>query len=140
MQRYANIIVLILALFISSKSFAENKTPVVNERGVTERLVRLETKIDAMDKRLEDMNKRFEDINSQLNRMSAIFTTLVVAVIGFAIWDRRTMVRPFEDKVRKMEDDISENKNQLHSLILSLRDLSKTDSSVAEVLKRFNLL
>lgn len=112
-----------------------------------DRLIRVETKLeaidkrfDAIDRRFDDMNKRFEDMNAQANRMSAIFTALVVAVIGFALWDRRTMVRPFEDKVKKIEEDIAGNRTTLHSLLESLRTLSKKDTELAEILRRFNLL
>lgn len=112
-----------------------------------DRLIRVEAKIEAIDKRFEDINKRFEDISKrfedmqkQTDRLSAIFTALVVAVIGFAVWDRRTMVRPFEAKVKKIEDDIAENRSKLHSLIEAFKDLSKTDEKAAEILRKFNIL
>ncbi len=95
----------------------------------------------------EDMNtqfgridSQFDRIDSQFNRMSAIFTALVVSIIGFAIWDRRTMIRPFENKVKDIESEIAQNRNKLHSLIETLRELSKTDEKVAKVLKSFHLL
>ena len=88
----------------------------------------------------KQINQLREDMNAQFNRMVAIFTTLVIAIIGFAFWDRRTMIRPFETKVRKIEDEIAENRGTIHSLIDSLRALSKSDEKVAKVLKRFNLL
>jgi len=95
----------------------------------------------------EDMNtqfgridSQFDRIDSQFNRMSAIFTALVVSIIGFAIWDRRTMIRPFENKVKDIETEIVQNRNKLHSLIETLRELSKTDEKVAKVLKSFHLL
>ncbi len=88
----------------------------------------------------EDMNTQFDRIDSQFNRMSAIFTALVVSIIGFAIWDRRTMIRPFENKVKDIESEIAQNRNKLHSLIETLRELSKTDEKVAKVLKSFHLL
>jgi len=100
-MKRAIIIIGISAVLLSMPSlvFSIEKAPRISDREIVERLIRLETKIDAMDKRFEDINNRFEDINSQLNRMSAIFTALVIAVFGFAIWDRRTMIRPFETKV-----------------------------------------
>ena len=112
-----------------------------------DRLIRVEAKLEAMDKRFEDINKRFEDtnkrfedINAQMGRMSATFTALVIAVIGFAIWDRRTMVRPFERKVKDIEDEIAENRSKLHTLLEALRTLGRKNDEVAEILKKFNLL
>ncbi len=75
-----------------------------------ERLIKLETtlrvfmeqvdkRFEQVDKRFEQVDKRFEQVNGELNRlvniMVGIFAgqiALVVAVIGFAWWDRRTIV------------------------------------------------
>ncbi len=88
----------------------------------------------------EDMNLLRQDMNSHFNRLSAMFVALFVAIIGFALWDRRTMIRPFETKVKEIEEKISVNHAKLHSLLETLRALSKTDAKVAEVLRSFNLL
>ena len=62
-----------------------------------ERLIRLEatlqTFMEQTNKRFEDMNKRFEQMMKFMELMLLIFTSLVVAVIGFAYWDRRTVIR-----------------------------------------------
>lgn len=143
MKKILNASILLLALLAPCFAFAA-AGPKAGGQTTDERLARIETRLDAIDKRFDDMNRRFDamnaDINAQLNRMSAIFTALVVSIIGFAIWDRRTMVRPFEEKVKRIEDDIAENRSKLHALLESLKALSKTDEKVAEVLKRFNLL
>jgi len=150
MKKILNASILLIALLTPCFAFAAS-VPKTGGQTMDERLARIETRLDAIDKRFDDMNKRFDDmnrrldsmsadINAQLNRMSAIFTALVISIIGFAIWDRRTMVRPFEDKVKKIEDDIAENRSKLHALLESLKALGKTDEKVAEVLKRFNLL
>ena len=126
-----NIIILLTVLFgISNISYAEGIPYTREDR---DRLIRVETKIEAIDRRFDDMQK-------QTDRLSAIFTAIVVAVIGFAIWDRRTMIRPFENKVKVIEDEIAENRSKLHTLLEALRILSKKNEDVAEVLKRFNLL
>jgi len=72
--------------------------------------------------------------------MLGAFVSLVAVTIGFAIWDRRTMVRPFETKVKQIENDLAENRTRLHALLESLRAVSKTDEKTAEVLRQFNLL
>ncbi|MDW7998808.1 MAG: hypothetical protein RMI30_05070, partial [Thermodesulfovibrio sp.] len=60
--------------------------------------------------------------------------------IGFAIWDRRTMIRPFEIKTKLIEDEIGIEKERLNLVIEAFRNLAKTDEKVAEILKRFNLM
>lgn len=102
MKRVLTIIGLIAALFISTLAPAIETAPRISDREIVERLTKVETKLDGVENQIkqlrEDMNAQFNRINSQFNRLSAIFTALVVAVIGFAIWDRRTMIRPFETK------------------------------------------
>ncbi len=116
----------------------------------------------------EDMNKQFERIDAQFNRVDTQFgrvdaqfnmmdkqfdrlVNIMLAIIGvfasmcggtiwFALWDRRSMIRPFENKVKKIEEDIAENRNKLHTLIETFKTLSKTDEKVATILKKFNLL
>jgi hypothetical protein len=39
--------------------------------------------------------------------LASVFGGIVAVTIGFAIWDRRTMIRPFEDKTRKLLADLS---------------------------------
>ncbi|MBI4689290.1 MAG: hypothetical protein HY754_03340 [Nitrospirae bacterium] len=152
MKRAIIIIGLITALLsIPSFVFSIETAPRISDREIVERLSKLETKVDegfksvdkrfeGLDKRFEGIDKRFDDLNAQLNRISAIFTALVIAVFGFAIWDRRTMIRPFETKIKKIEDEIADNRSKLNTLIDSLKSLSKTDDKVAEILKKFNLL
>jgi len=155
MKKIAIIMGLITVLTIPSLVLAIETAPRISDREIIERLTRLEegqntlraeirANTEAINQLREDTSKQInqlrEDMNTQFNRMVAIFTTLVIAIIGFAFWDRRTMIRPFETKVRKIEDEIAENRGTIHSLIDSLRALSKSDEKVAQVLKRFNLL
>jgi len=133
-----NIIILLTVLFGISNISSAGGIPYIQED--RDRLIRVEAKIEAIDKRFEAIDRRFDDMQKQTDRLSAIFTAIVVAVIGFAIWDRRTMIRPFEKKVKVIEDEIAENRSKLHTLLEALRTLSKKNEDVAEVLKRFNLL
>jgi len=65
-----------------------------------ERLIRLETTLNMFmkntDKRFDDMrnymDKRFEQMFKFLWIIVGIFTTLTLSVIGFAYWDRRTII------------------------------------------------
>ena len=109
-----------------------------------ERLIRLETTLNMFmkntDKRFDDMrnymDKRFEQMFKFLWIIVGIFTTLTLGVIGFAYWDRRTIIR------RAKEETIEqlEKEGKLKQLIEAMRELAKSDSKVAEVLRQFNLL
>jgi len=130
-----------------------------------DRIIRIETKLSEMEKRFnerfEQIDKRFEDINKRFDQMmtfmwilASVFAGIVAVTISFAIWDRRTMIRPFEEKVKKIEKEIAtheekikssekeimESKEKLSNLISALKDLAKDDEKLAEILKKFNLL
>jgi len=103
-----------------------------------DRLIRLEATLKEFK---DSVDKRFEQLFTFLWIISGIFTALTVFTIGFAIWDRRTMIRPFEAKTKELEEKIEEmDEKGLKSLINSLREIAKADSRVAEALKKFNLL
>ena len=125
--------------------------PHISDLEIVERLTRLEEGQGALRGEIkqlrEDMNKQFDRIDAQFDRIVNImlgifgaFAAMCGGTIWFALWDRRTMIRPFEDKVKKIEDDISENRNKLHTLLEAFKTLSKTDEKVANILKKFNLL
>lgn len=146
--------ILFLLCLTSMPLFSAERTKDVSNKEILERLVRFEEgqkaiiqRLDYMEKhfgerfedinrRFEDINRRFEDLNKQLDRITAIFTALVVAVIGFAYWDKRTIIK------KAKEEAISEieKEGKLSNLINALRELAKTEPKVAEVLKKFNLL
>ena len=93
-----------------------------------------------VDKRFEQVDKRFEQVMTFLWILSAIFVGIVGVTIGFAIWDRRTMVRPFESKVREMEEELLSNKEKLHQFITALKSLAENDEKVAKILKELKIL
>ncbi|QII10368.1 exported protein [Candidatus Kuenenia stuttgartiensis] len=149
-----SIIILFIAsalIVCNSQTFAIETAPHISDREIVERLTRLEEGQSAFREEVkqlrEDMNKQFDRIDKQFDRLIHImlgifgaFAALCGGTIWFALWDRRTMIRPFEDKVKKIEDDIAANRNKLHTLIDAFRTLSKTDEKVAGILKKFNLL
>ena len=147
-------IAIILLLFFSSSVFAVEQAERISDREIIERLTRLEenqkailqriedlekrfeARFESVDKRFEDINRRFEDIGRQLDRMAAIFTALVIAVIGFAYWDRRTIIR------KAKEETLAEirKEDRTRDLMNVLLELAKTDDRLAKVLKQFNIL
>ena len=118
---------------------------------IDERLNQVDKRFEQVDKRFDelrqDMNKRFEQVDKRFeslqNLMMAIvgaFAAIVAVAIGFAIWDRRTMVRPFEDKVKKIENDIVSDRKRLESLFEVLRNYAEKHPDLADILKQFSIL
>ncbi len=122
-----------------------------------ELLIRLDTKVAEMDKRFEqvdkkfaelrdDMNKRFEQVDKRFGEMmsyigilAALFAAITVGTISFALWDRRSMIRPFESKVAEIDKKITDNKDKYVSLISVLKDYAAKNKEFADSLKQFNL-
>jgi hypothetical protein len=68
--------------------------------------------------------------------LAGIFTALVAAVIGFAYWDRRTIIRRAKEEA--MED--MKREGLLRSILEVLRDIAPDNVKLAEVLRKYNLL
>ncbi len=129
-------LILVFVLILSGNVFAKEVPYTLEDR---DRLIRVETEIKEMNKRFEQrfeqIDKRFESFEKQIDHLAIIFTALVVCVIGFAIWDRKTMIRPFEDKVKVIEKRLDANEkaikeidpSKVNNLIDALKDLAKTD-------------
>ena len=87
----------------------------------------------------EDMNLQFTYQFRLTLALLGAFTVLVAATISFALWDRRTMMRPLEVRVKSLEDDLAVSQPRAQALLEALRNLSQRDPELASVLKNFNL-
>jgi len=114
---------------------------------VDKRFEQVDKRFEQVDKRFEelreDMNKRFEQVDKRFDQMmtflwilAGIFTALVAAVIGFAYWDRRTIIR------RAKEEAIEEMKREgfSRSILEVLKEISPDIPRLEEALRRHNLL
>lgn len=150
MKYLISVSALFLILFSHVPLFAEN--------GFTQKdrelLIELKVKMGEIDKRFEqvdkrfselrqDMNTRFDQVDKRFNDMfsffyilAGIFTSLVVVVIGFAYWDRRTMMK----EARREAIEFIEKEGMLRRLLDAMIDLSRQDTKLAEALRKFNLL
>jgi ABC-type lipoprotein release transport system permease subunit len=148
------IIALIFVMSLVSVCFAESGFSQEDR----DRLIRMEAtlqvfmqqvdkRFEQVDKRFEelreDMNKRFEQVDKRFDQMmtflwilAGIFTALVAAVIGFAYWDRRTIIR------RAKEEAMEEMKRDgfLRSILEVLKEISPDIPKLEEALRRHNLL
>ena len=103
---------------------------------INKRFEQVDKRFELVDKRFEDMNKRFDEMMNFLWILTAIFTTLTATVIGFAYWDRRTIIKKSRDEAI----EIIEKEGRLRDLINALRELAKREPQVKSVLEQYNLL
>jgi len=93
-------------------------------------------RFEQVDKRFEQVDKRFEQMMNFMWILASIFAAMTVANIGFAYWDRRTIIRKAVDEsVARIE-----RKGSLAQLINALRDHAKDDPKLASILRNHNLL
>lgn len=85
--KWKKIRILLLMVFLSVSiggfSAAKEVPFALEDR---DRLIRIETKV-------QEIDKRFEELRSFLWILSGVFTSLVIAIVGFALWDGRTVLR-----------------------------------------------
>jgi len=137
-------LVAILVFFLSAPATASDGftqkdrelliTLRVKVEEIDKRFEQLEKRFEQIDKRFEQIDKRFDQMMTFLWMLVGIFTAITASTIGFAIWDRRSMIRPFESKVKELEE------GKIDKVISSLKTLAETDAKVAEILRRHNLL
>ena len=140
MMRYVVIVGLILAA-----------APALAADGFTQQdrdmLIELKVRVDQfekrMDERFEQIDKRFEQVNNRFGDMfnyfyilTGIFTTIMVANIGFAFWDRRTVIR----QARKEAVEFIEQEGVTRRLLQALRTAAQEDEALAKAMRSFNLL
>jgi len=95
----------------------------------------MDKRFEQIDKRFEQMqhymDKRFDDQMGFLYLITTIFTTFTIGIMGFALWDRNTIVS-------KAKNDI-EKDSKLTQLIEALKELSKKDKELESVLRRYGV-
>jgi hypothetical protein len=106
-------------------------------------LIQLNTRVNEMDKRFselrEDMNNRFGEMMTYIGILAAIFVAITACALSFALWDRRTMIRPFETKVAELDKRITANQEKYENLIPVLKEYASKNKKFADIIKQFNL-
>ncbi len=141
-----------IIFFVITAFSQENNQAVPYTLADRDRLIKVETKLDALESRVDDLNKNLnnridqldknlnnrvdqldKNLNNRIDRLEDKFDTYftwgfgmvlgaIFALFGFILYDRRTTLAPV-----KREQD---------KLIESLRELGKEDSKIREALKK----
>lgn len=168
-NKFFFILFAVIMLFLPSIGQAVEVAPRISDREIVERLIRLEEGQKAlrsdMNQRFETIDQRFEavdqrlnelrsDMNSRIiglqNTMLALFgaiITLIVALFGYIVWDRRTMVKPLAERLDRLEYDILRDLDLRHKegsvvsrLVKALTKHARNDPKLTEILRDFSLL
>ena len=147
MMRYVVIAGLILAAApaLAADGFTQEDRDMLIELSV--RVDELEKRMiqgfDNVDKRFEQVDKRFEEVQNRFGDMfsyfyvlTGIFTTIMVASIGFAFWDRRTVIR----QARQEAIEFIEREGVTRRILQALQTAAQKDEGLAKAMRDFNLL
>jgi len=97
-----------------------------------------------MNKRFEQVDKRFEEMLHFMAILAGVFGSLVIAIFGFAYWDRRTILVKAREEARQVTGDdrkvIEKNTALLDKLIEAMRRMADKSPDMREALRQFNLL
>ena len=122
--------------------------PALAAEGFTQKdrdmLIELKVKMGEIDNRFEQVDKRFEEILTFLAILAGVFGSMVVAVFGFAYWDRRTILTKAREEVRQMtkadRNLIEKNSLLLTKLTEAMRRMADKSPDIREALQHSNLL
>ena len=100
----------------------------------------LESKISSLDVRFESIDKQFMYQQKQIDDIKTLFywgfgilITLLIFMLGYMIWDRRTAMQPALEQAAKAHENS-------RNLILTLREYSKKHADLAEILRTHGIL
>jgi len=103
-----------------------------------------------IDQRFESVDQRFESVDEQLDKIWTLMLVMIAGIfglIGYIVWDRKTALRPVEQRLIALESEFRrdleiqhEEGSRLTRLVKVLREIAKTDEKLANVLRNFSLL
>jgi len=154
----ALITLLILLILSAINAPAQEQQPVPYTLADRDRLIKVENEISSvrnemnslrnemkslrneMNARLESIDKQFEYQQKQIDDLKTLFywgfgiiITLIVFMLGYMIWDRRTALKPALIQAEEAKD-------KTRNLIVALREYAKSHPDLAEILKTYGLL
>ncbi len=134
-------VLLFILFFIAgffSISHAQTEVPYTLED--RDRIIRVEAKMETLEARMEaletKMDVKFEMVNSRIDYLFWIIgflASLMIFMLGYMIWDRRTALKPAIDKANDADE-------KSKSLILVLKDYAKKNAEFAEILRTHGIL
>lgn len=106
------------------------------------RFEQVDKRFEQIDKRFEQVDKRFEEHLTYIGYIIGLFATICAVLIAFTLWDRRSSLKPLEKKVDTLDSEIVKIKNtkNLQSKIVTiLHEFAKYNAKLTEILKSHKL-
>jgi hypothetical protein len=139
-------------------AIAVETAPRISDREIIESLAELKAGQKALEARIDQrieafqqqIDQRFEAVDRQFDRLWVLLLVMIAGIfglIGYIVWDRKTALRPVEQRLIALEAEFHrdlelqhEDGSRLTRLVKVLREMAKTDEKLASVLRNFSLL
>ena len=143
--------IVFISLFILSSLFAAAQQEVPFTLEDRERIIKLEERLKSTNERINSTNERItslekqmnvkfeaqqkqiDDLKTMFNWGFSILITIMLFILGYMIWDRRTAVTPLRENQYQQKIEIEKIKT-------ALKEMGESDKKIAEILKRASLL
>lgn len=113
-------------------TLADRDRAIRTEAKMDARFIALETKMDV---KFESQQKQLDDLKTLFIGGGGMIVTLIIFLLGYIIWDRRTALHLTEEKISLADDKAKSADEKVRILIKSLRKFSKKHPDLAEILK-----
>jgi len=102
---------------------------------------------EALGKRLDDLSGRQADTNATMLVLFSSLIALIVALFGYILWDRWTMMKPVAEKLHRFEYAVITDLDMNHSdgsllrrQLKALREYAGKNPEFAEIMRSLALL
>ncbi|MBK6618979.1 MAG: hypothetical protein RI993_2301 [Pseudomonadota bacterium] len=151
-------IILLLSIMLALPAAAVDVAPRISDREIIESLAEIKAGQKALEDKMnirftamqEQMDHRFASIDQRFEFLQQLMLVMIAGVfglIGFIVWDRYTTLRPMNERLRRIEEDLENDLelsapdgSRLIRMMHALRELAKEDKKLESVLRSFSLL
>ena len=127
------LILVFVLLFSGILKAQEQQVVVPYTLADRDRTIRLEAKMEALESK---MDVKFEAVNARIDYLfwlQGVIVALIMFMLGYTIWDRRTALQPALAQASKAEENS-------RTLIATLREYAKKHADLAEILRSHGIL
>ena len=118
------------------------------QTSMDQRFEQVQTSIDQRFEQMQtSMDQQIGRLHTMMTSMFGLLSALIITLFGYIIWDRRTALKPLEERFNQLAKDLEHDLQIRHDsgslltrLVGALRELAVEDAKVEKVLKSFSLL
>ena len=117
---------------------------------IDNRFESIDNRFESIDNRFESIENRFDSLQNLIVALFGSVMALIIALIGYMIWDRKTAQQPLKERISRLEKDHETIDTHLdmqnpsgpvmERVLAAFRKLAETDEKVAAILRSYSLL